>query len=153
MISECKKYQQQRTLLFVCKGLPIIILINPGVFFPFRLGIFPVHTLMKDGRHLFQDQRSLFFLQKLLPSKPKDIIMLYLGLLPLPSCVDNSKRYFSLTYSATRGDEYLTERQESCFIALLRGRKTRNLLYTHPAVATEADTEYTIALKTLQQHF
>jgi len=108
---------------------------------------------MKDGRHLFHVQRSLIFLQKLLPSKPKDIIMLYLGLLPLPSCVDNNKRYFSLTYSASRGDEYLTERQESYFIVLLRDRNTKNLLYTHPAVATEADTEYTIALKTLWQHF
>lgn len=138
---------------FCLQGTSVIILIKQSFFFPFRLGIFPVHTLMKDGRHLFQDQRSLYFLKKLLPSKPKDIIMLYLGLLPLPSCVDNSKRYFKLTYSATRGDEYLTERQESYFIALLRGRKTKNLLYTHPAVATEADTEYTIPLKTLRQHF
>lgn len=152
MISECKKIPAAENST-LCKGLPIIILLKQIFFFPFRLGIFPLHTLMEDGRHLFQDQRSLFFLQKLFLSKPKDIIMLYLGLLLLPSCVDNSKRYFSLTYSATRGDEYLTERQESYFIALLRGRKTKNLLYTHPAVATEADTEYTIAPKTLRQHF
>ena len=126
MISEHKKYQHQRTPLSVCKGLPIIILIKQDFF------IFP---------------------PKITPLQIQSIIMLYLGLQPLPSCVDNSKRYFNLTYSATRGDEYLTERQESYFIALLRGRKTKNLLYTHPAVATEANTEYTIAQKTLQQHF
>lgn len=117
-------------------------------FFPFRLGIFPVHALMKYGRYLFQDQSFFFFfLQKLIPSKPKDVIMLYLGLLPLPSWVENSKRYFNLTF--TRVEEYATERQEGYFIALLRSRETKNLLYTLPAVAKETETEYTIALKTL----
>lgn len=52
--------------------------------------------------------------------------MLYVGLVPLPNYIGNSKRYFNLTYTSIRRDEYLTERQESYFIALLRGKKTKN---------------------------
>lgn len=121
--------------------LPLQVRYIPGTYFNERWKTFV------SGSKVF------IFPPKILPSQPKDIITLYLGLLPLPSSVDNSKRYFNLTYSATRGDEYLTERQESHFIVLLRGRKTKNLLYTHPAVAAEADTEYAIALRTLRQHF
>lgn len=78
---------------------------------------------MKDGRHQFQEQRSLFFLQKQVQTK--DLIILYLGLLPLPDYVGNSKRYFSITYTSTRGDEYLTERQKAILLHYLGVKRQR----------------------------
>lgn len=86
---------------------------------------------MKDGKHQFQEQRSLkviIFPPKITPVQTRRYNYVVGGVLSLPNYVGNSKRYFILTYISTRGDEYLTERQESYFIALLRGKKTKNLL-------------------------
>lgn len=51
--------------------------------------------------------------------------MLYWGLLPLPNYVANGKRYFSLTYTSTRGDEYLTERQKVILLHYLGVKRQR----------------------------